>query len=204
MSTSSGIPAFDFATSTTSGRGGVHLRDDRDQLVRAVPAVAADRVGAPARRAPRRPAPGETPIIVWPRVSKVMVAMSAMLGDARRTPSIAALISFRSDIVSIQMRSTPPGDERRGLLVEDVDGLGVGQRPERLDDLAGRPDVAGHQGVPAGGVDLGAEQDRRGPVQLVDRVGMAAELEARPVPAKGVGEQDLRARVDVARAGSVG
>ena len=51
---------------------------------------------------------GETPIIVWPRVSNVIVAMSAMPGDARRTPSIAALISLRSDIVSIQMRSTPP------------------------------------------------------------------------------------------------
>ena len=51
---------------------------------------------------------GETPIIVWPRVSKVIVATSAIPGEAWRTPSIAALISERSDIVSIQMRSTPP------------------------------------------------------------------------------------------------
>ena len=67
-----------------------------------------------------------------------------------------------------------------GLLVEDVDRLGVRQRPERLDDLAGRPDVAGDERVPAGRVDLGTEQDRRGPVQLVDRVGVAAAASGAP------------------------
>ena len=53
-------------------------------------------------------ASGETPIIVWPRVSNVIVVISAIPGDTRRTPSMAALISVRSDIVSIQIRSTPP------------------------------------------------------------------------------------------------
>ena len=51
---------------------------------------------------------GETPIIVWPRVSKVMVAMTGVSGAARRTPSMAAVISARSDIVSIHRTSAPP------------------------------------------------------------------------------------------------
>ena len=51
---------------------------------------------------------GETPIIVCPRVSKVIVAISGTRGETSRTPSIAARTSSRSDIVSIQIRSTPP------------------------------------------------------------------------------------------------
>ena len=45
---------------------------------------------------------------MWPRVSNVIVAMIGMSADTWRTPWIAAPISDRCDIVSIQITSTPP------------------------------------------------------------------------------------------------
>ena len=71
------------------GIGRAHLLDDRDDLVRTVAAVAADRVDAQAASAATA-CSGETPIIVWPRVSNVIVAITGMSGDTRRTPSTAA------------------------------------------------------------------------------------------------------------------
>ena len=117
---------------------------------------------------------------MWPRVSKVIVATSAMPGRG-----LADALDGRLDLGEVGHRLDPDevdaaGDQRGGLLAEDVDRLVVGERPERLDDLAGRPDVAGDERVTAGRVDLGAEQDRRGPVQLVDAVGVAAQAGAAP------------------------
>ena len=45
--------------------------------------------------------------------------------------------------------------ERGGLLGEDLDGILKRERPERLEDLARRPDVAGDEGLPAALLDLG-------------------------------------------------
>ena len=203
MSTSSGIPAFDLATRTTSGAAacivamtGMSSSGPFPQL----PPIAS----APHAASASTASSGDTPIIVWPRVSKVIVATSAIPGAAWRTPSMAALIS-----VEIGHRLDPDevhaaGDERRGLLAEDVDGLVVGERPERLDDLAGRSDVAGHERVAARRVDLGAEQDGRGAVELVDAVTVPAEAQPGPVATERVGQQDLRPGLDVARAGCAG
>ena len=71
---------------------------------------------------------GETPIIVWPRVSKVIVAIS---GDARRHAPDA--LDRGLDLAEVGHRLDPDqvdaaGDERRRLLGEDVDGLVVVER----------------------------------------------------------------------------
>ena len=96
-----------------------------DQLVRTVAAVAADRVGAPARRARATACSGETPIIVWPRVSNVIVVMS---GDPGRDPADA--LDGGLDLDQVGHRLDPDqvdatGHERRRLLGEDVDRLVV-------------------------------------------------------------------------------
>ena len=143
-------------------------------------------------------ASGETPIIVWPRVSKVIVAMIGIDGSAARTPSMAAVISARSDIVSIQMQSTPPAASEARLLGEAGHCLVVLERAERRHDQAARPDVAGHERRAAGRVDLGAQQDGGGPVQLVDAILVAREAEPEAIAAEGVGEQDAGTGVEVA------
>ena len=101
-----------------------------EQLVGPVAAVAADRVRAPGASAPATACSGETPIIVWPRVSKVIVAMSGMSGA---TPPDA--LDRGADLRQVGHRLDPDqvdaaGDERRGLLGEDVDRLVVVERPE--------------------------------------------------------------------------
>ena len=154
---------------------------------------------APHARRATTACSGETPIIVWPRVSKVIVAMSGIAGATRRTPSIAALISLEVGHRLDPDQVHAAGHERGRLLGEDVDRLVVVERAERGHDLAARADVAGHERAwPPAGVDLGAEEDRGGPVELVDAVLEAVQPEPEAVAAERVGEQDPRTGLEVA------
>ena len=191
------MPAFDLATRIDVGRDGAHPLDDRQQLVRAVAAVAADRVGAQAASAATA-CSGETPIIVWPRVSNVIVAMIGIPAETWRTPRIAAPISDRCDIVSIQITSTPPAISAAACSAKTSTASSSDERPERRHDLAGRPDVAGDERPPTGRVDLGPEEDRRRPVQLGDPVLEAVQPEPQPVAAERVRHDDPRAGLEIA------
>ena len=197
-------PAFDFATRTASGRGGVHLRDDRQELVRAVAAVAADRVGDPARPAPATACSGETPIIVWPRVSKVIVAMSGMPADAWRTPWTAARISERCDIVSIQITSTPPAMSAARLLREDVHRLFVFSVPSgAMISPVGPMSPATSARPPAAST---SARRRTAAVRFscVDPLVEAVEAEPEAIAAERVRHDDPRARPRDSRDGSAG
>jgi hypothetical protein len=107
MSTSSGMPAFDFATSKASGFAArirwITVRSSSGPLPQLPPTASAPQAVIAATACS-----GDTPIIVWPRVSKVIVVINGSAGAAVCTPSMAARISSRSDIVSIQIRSTRP------------------------------------------------------------------------------------------------
>ena len=108
----------------------------------------------------------------------------------------------RLDLGEVRHRLDPDhvdaaGDERGCLLGEDVDRLGLVERPERRHDLAGRSDVARHERPPAGRVHLGAQEDRRGPVQLGDPRVEPVEPEPEPVAAERVRHDDPRPRLEV-------
>ena len=90
------------------------------------------------------------------------------------------------------------GHERRRLLGEDVDRLVVLERPGRRQDRAARPDVAGDQGVASGRIDLVAQEDRGGLVELGDPVLETVQAEPHPVATERVGHEDLRPGVEVA------
>jgi hypothetical protein len=130
-------------------------------------------------------------------VSNVIVVTRAMPGATRRTPSIAAFISLRSDIVLDPDEIDATGRERGGLLPEHVDRDLVVERPQRLDDLSAWSDVAGDEGRPAGGVHLRPSEDRGRAVQLIDPFAEAMQPEPKPVGAERVGQQDPRAGLEV-------
>ena len=159
--------------------GGVHPRDDRDAARRGRCRSCRRPRRRPTRRAPRPPAPAMTPIIVWPRVSKVIVAMRAMPG--RR---LADALDGGLDLVEVGHRLDPDevhaaGDERGRLLAEDVDRDLVVERAERRDDLAARADVAGDEGACRRRRRTSARsEDRGGPVELVDAVREAVQARA--------------------------
>ena len=105
--TNTGIPMFGLATSGRSGAT-ARIRSMTGRISSGpfpqLPPIAS----TPSALSARAASSGETPIIVWPRVSNVIVATTGVAGEARRAPAIAAAISARSDIVSIQNRSAPP------------------------------------------------------------------------------------------------
>ena len=90
------------------------------------------------------------------------------------------------------------GHERGSLLGEDVDRLVVVERPGRGEDRAARTDVAGDQRVATGRIDLAAQEDRGGLVELGDAVLEAVQAEPHPVATERVGHEDLRPGVEVA------
>jgi hypothetical protein len=122
-------------------------------------------------------------------------------GDRRRDATDA--LDGGLDLVEVRHRLDPDevdaaGDQRRGLLAEDVDRDVVVERAERLDDLARWADVAGDQRATTRGVDLGAGENRGGAVELVDAFAQAVEAEAQPVAAERVRHDDPRAGQEVA------
>ena len=160
MSTSSGIPAFDLATRTTSGSAArirsMTVISSSGPLPQLPPTAS-----APHALSDATACSGETPIIVWPRVSKVIVVIRAMPGETRRTPSMAALISRQVGHRLDPDEVDATGDQRGRLLGEDVDRLVVVERAGRREDRAARTDVTGHQRVAAGRVDLAAQRGSR-------------------------------------------
>ena len=115
------MPAFDLATRTTSGSRGVHPLDDREQLVGAVAAVAADSVGAPGDEGLDRLLGRHA----HHRVAAGVEGHRGDQGDARGGAPDA--LDGGLDLVEVGHRLDPDevdaaGDERRGLLAEDVDG----------------------------------------------------------------------------------
>ena len=141
---------------------------------------------------------GLTPIIVWPRVSKVIVVMSAIPGDDAPDALDGGLdlaqVGHRLDPDQVD----PARHEGGGLLGEDVDRLVVVERAGRGEDRAARTDVARDERVAAGRVDLAAQEDRRGLVELRDTVLQPVQAEAHAVATERVGHEDLRPGVEVA------
>ena len=140
-----------------------------------------------------------TPIIVWPRVSKVIVVTRAMPGAARRTPSMAALISLRSDIVSIQMRSTPPATSDAACSRKTSTASSYSSVPSGATISPLGPMSPATSAVPAGGVG-----PRRGARMAAVRLSSSTRSrrpcrrKPQPVAAERVGQQDARAGVEVA------
>ena len=152
---------------------------------------------APQAVSPATACSGETPIIVWPRVSKVIVATRGMPGATRRTPSMAALISVRSDIVSIQIRSTPPATSAAACSAKTSTPLRVVEGAGGRHDRPARPDVTGDERLASASVDLAAKEDRRRLVDLGDPALEAMEPQSQPVAAERVGHHDPGAGLEV-------
>ena len=84
------------------------------------------------------------------------------------------------------------------LLGEGLDPQRPGQDAQRLEQLAGRPHVAGHHNRPAGGVGGGARHPGRRLVEFVDAVVHLMQLETIAGSAEGVGQDDVGAGLDEA------
>ena len=89
-------------------------------------------------------------------------------------------------------------DQLAGLLLERADRVVALERAERRHDQARRADVPRHQRIAPGGIHLGAQEDRGGPVELGDAVLEVVQREPVAVRAERVGEHDPRTRVEVA------
>jgi len=89
------------------------------------------------------------------------------------------------------------GGQRRGLFGKSRPRVGRGQRPQRLEQLSGRADVAGHQHRMAGRVRHGSRE--RGPRAVELRHATCLAMPIQPVAraAEGVSGDHLRARVHV-------
>ena len=86
--------------------------------------------------------------------------------------------------------------QRLRLLGEGLLGVGNAGRTERLEDLAGRADVAGDQHRAPGAIGFGAGDGDRAAVQLGDAMFRVMQLEAKARAAEGIGQDDVGARID--------
>ena len=108
--------------------------------------------------------------------------------------STAASNSSYEEMVSIQITSAPASASASALLGEHLDSTGVGQGAQRLEKLAGGPDAPRDRHWSIGGFNCSScDLDCR-PIQLRDPVLEMVQREAEPVPAKGVGEDDVGSR----------
>ena len=108
-----------------------------------------------------------------------------------------------ADLLEIGHRLNPDdvhatGDQGGRLLGKDIDGLVEIEAPERHHDRAGRADVAGHQGVGPGGLDLGSEQQCRHLVELRNAVLVAVQAHTKAIAAERVGQHDAGTGVEIA------
>ena len=151
---------------------------------------------APITRTPR-PAiaasafTGETPIIVWKCVSKLIVTTAGK--PASRAPSTAACTSSSALMVSISAKSTPPALSDLRLLGERRARAVRRQEAERLHQLAGRAHGTGHQAV-AGRF---AREPRAGLVELGEAVLEPVERQAVARAAERVGRDEVAAGIDI-------
>ena len=191
------MPTFDLATSRASGCAACILAMTGVSSSGPLPQLPPNAwTPSSARAAAARS--GETPIMVWPRVSKVMVAMMGIVGSAARTPSMAAVISARSDIVSIQMQSTPPAASEAACSAKPATASSCSSVPsgDMIRPLG--PMSPATRAEPPAASTSDAEQDGGRPIQLVDAILMAREPKSEAIAAERIGEQDARARIDVA------
>ena len=181
-----------------AGRGHrLHPRDDREHLGGAVAAVATDRRRTVARELRARVLGGQSHHRPAVRVERHrhdhrQVRRGAPDALERRV----ALLDGGERLDPEQVHPAP--GEGRGLLLEDRDGVLERERAERLEDLAGRPDVAGDERVPAALLDLGAREHGGGAIELGHALLEVVHREARAVSAERVREHDLRAGLEVA------
>ena len=134
-----------------SGRAVGHGEHRDEEVGGADAAIAADG----ERRDRRGPtnstsAAGAMPIIVLPAVSKLAVSVNGMPTRSAAARRGAHLLQRRHglDPDDVGAALLQPLD----LLDEDVDRLVLGERPERRQEVAGRPDRAGDDHRPAGGI----------------------------------------------------
>ena len=84
------------------------------------------------------------------------------------------------------------------LLDEDLDRLVLGQRAERCEEVAGRPDRAGNHHRPPGGIGDGAGVLRGEAVQLAGAILEIVQHQPAAIGAEGIGEDDVGAGIDEA------
>ena len=179
------------------GLGGPHLRDDRDDLVRPVAAVAADRVGTPLGQR----VDGGLGLDAHHRVAASIEGHRR--DDRDRRGDLADPDDRRPDLLEIGHRLDPDnidttGDKRRGLLREDIDRLVEIERPDRHHDRARRADIARDERIGSGGFHLRPEQKGGHLVELRDPVLVAVQAHPQAVAAERVGQQDPRPGIEIA------
>ena len=92
------------------------------------------------------------------------VGVEAQGGDDRqpvvRAPAMAASVSSTEDMVSIHKRSAPPRASAAACSANASRARLQAQRPERLENLAGRPHATGDEHRASGAIRLGARNAR--------------------------------------------
>ena len=145
------MPALDLATRTTSGAAARILAMTGMSSSGPLPQLPPIASAPQAARCRDRVLGGDA----HHRVAARVEGHRRDEGDARG--GLADALDGGLDLVEVGHRLDPDdvdatGDQRRGLLAEDVDRLVVVERAERRHDLAARADVAGHERRAAGGV----------------------------------------------------
>ncbi len=108
----------------------------------------------------------------------------------------AARSSSGADMVSIHATSAPPAARPRDLLGERVERFVVGERAERGEQLAGRPDRAGDDDWAGRGVGDFPRELGGAPVELEDAILRVVQLQPMAVPAERVRQDEVGTGVD--------